>query len=70
LQFTGTGTVEANHDPVVPAFQEMPRPTGEGIRAVIEPLSANIPAAQTLTPSQVTDTSFLNEPGLEHGAPH
>jgi len=63
LQFTDICTVEDIYDLVVPMFQEMPRPTVEGICAVIEQLSSKYPAALALTASQVTDTSFLD--GLE-----
>jgi ABC-type nitrate/sulfonate/bicarbonate transport system substrate-binding protein len=61
LQFTDPRSVEDIYDFFMPTFQEVPRPTEEGIRALLEQLVAKYPAAQTLTPSQVTDTSFLDE---------
>jgi ABC-type nitrate/sulfonate/bicarbonate transport system substrate-binding protein len=61
LQFTDRRTVEDIYNLFVPTFQEIPRPTDEGVRAVLDQLVGNYPAAKTLTPSQVTDTSFLDE---------
>jgi ABC-type nitrate/sulfonate/bicarbonate transport system substrate-binding protein len=61
LQFSDPRSVEDIYDFFVPTFQEVPRPTKEGIRALLEPLVAKYPGAQTLTPSQVTDASFLDE---------
>ena len=61
LQFTDRRTVEDIYNLFVPTFQEIPRPTDEGIRAVLDQLVAKYPAAKTLTSSQVIDTSFLDE---------
>ena len=61
LQFTDPRSVEDIYNFYMPAFQEVPRPTENGIRALLEQLVAKYPAAETLTPSQVADTSFLDE---------
>ena len=61
LQFPDPRSVEDIYNFYMPAFQEVPRPTENGIRALVEQLVAKYPAAETLTPSQVADTSFLDE---------
>jgi len=60
LQFTDPRSVEDIYHFFVPTFQEVPRPSDKEIRASLEQLVAKYPAAQTLLPLQVTDTSFLD----------
>ena len=61
LQFHDTRSVEDIYKFYVSAFQEVPRPTDQGIKAVLEQLAKRYPTAQTLPASQVIDTSFLDE---------
>jgi hypothetical protein len=61
LQFADPQPVEDIYNFFMPTLQEVPRPTEEGIHGLLEQLVAKYPAAQTLTPSQITETSFLDE---------
>jgi ABC-type nitrate/sulfonate/bicarbonate transport system substrate-binding protein len=61
LQFTDPRSVEDIYNFFVTTFQDVPRLTDDGIRALLEQLAAKYPAAQMLSSSQVTDMSFLDE---------
>jgi len=61
LQFNEPRSVEEIHEFYAATFQELPRSTDEGIKAVLEQFAQRYPAANTLAPSQVVDRSFLDE---------
>lgn len=60
LGFDDADTVAAAYDFYVPRFQDVPRPSIEGIQRVIERLAERNPAARSMTPGDVYDLTFLD----------
>ena len=61
LQFNEPRSVEEIYEFYVDVFQELPQPTEEGVKAVLDQFVQRYPAAKALAPSQVVDRSFLDE---------
>jgi hypothetical protein len=61
LQHFDQATVEDMYAFYAPRFQELPLPSPVVIQQVLHEFAATYPAAQTLPPTAVTDTSMLEE---------
>lgn len=61
LGFEDADSVAAAYDFYVPRFQDIPRPSIEGIQRVIDRRADNDPAARAMTPDDVCDLNFLDE---------
>lgn len=61
LEFPDRRAVEDAWAHWAPRLQPTPRPATDGIRALLHELAPRFPAARTLAPAAVVDTSFLDD---------